>query len=174
MGCEWCPLLLRLILVTSVPAGWLLYDAVLANINVESMIVNVLAALGGAAVLFGGQYVKLLIARGKEGREDKKADLDVRKHQSAEDRKDRKDALDQMKEVVQMYKLDKESDRKLVHELRGELQASSNERAICEHIRKVQERRLARQERRLGQMEEALHRAGIVIPPLPPEPDDDE
>lgn len=159
------------------PVGVILYAVfarLLAEINVESLIVNVLAALGGAAVTFGGQYVKVLVTKGKEAREDKKSDLATRRQLSAEERKDRKDALDQMREVVKMYQADKDSDRKLIHDLRSELQASHNERVICEHVRRVQERRMARQDRRIDLLEEALSNAGIPVPQLPPESDDHE
>lgn len=78
----------------------------------------------GAFVLGGGLYklAEMVISRYGE-----------RKSQNVKDaRQQRKDAIDEYRRVIEALHLDRESDRKLIHDLRGDLQAEKTLRAVAE------------------------------------------
>lgn len=73
----------------------------------------------------------------------------------------RKDAIAEWEAIVTGLKADRDSDRKLIHELRNDQQTLKNRLAVCEWDRDQIHQELA-------VYREALETAGIKIPPRPP------
>ena len=90
------------------------------------------AGVGAAVALVagsvGGWYLKIYSARAD--REDKRVQL------AAEaDRVQRKDTIAELYEILAVQRKDREDDRKLIHDLRGEQQITNTRLALCEYDR---------------------------------------
>lgn len=135
----------------------------------------VIGAVGSAIVLvvgaLGREWYKVAVARWAA---EDKAKRDTKNDQ----RKDRKEAIDEYREVVEIMRKDRESDRELIHDMRTEMGRLKNRLSICEWDREQLHEELAAHRF-------ALEKAGITIPPrttrprpvpevLPEEGGDDE
>jgi hypothetical protein len=93
----------------------------------------VLGAIGGFLTVAVPLYIKLRQDAGQRINE-------VEKRAQESQRKERRDAIAEWQQVVEDLRQDRESDRKLVHDLRGDLQLKDNQLAICNAQRQQAER----------------------------------
>jgi hypothetical protein len=132
--------------------------------------------IGTVLTLYGAYRVKLMIAQKdirKEEVEIRKEEVEVNDKTLGQRRKERRDAIDELRQVLKIYQDDKDKDRAEIHNLRGVLQKTSNELAICEHLRHGLERKIERREQRIEVLEQSLKKLGVQVSQQSEETDDE-
>jgi hypothetical protein len=125
--------------------------------------VAVAGAVGTLAVTvtgaLGAWYLKILKEQQahereleKEKAEEKRKD---RKDEATEDRRHRRETNDELKEVIEMQRRDRDSDRALIHALRNDVNEVKMALVLCQkhHEKCEQDRQLL--ERRVAALEES-------------------
>ncbi len=94
-----------------------------------------LGAVGAFLVTSVPLYLRIAADRRKAVAEKTKTSITA-------DRQARRDTIEEWKAVCETLREDRDSDRKLIHDLRDDLGAVSNRLAVCEATRAAQEKRL--------------------------------